>query len=288
LSFHALQQIDAFSATYTETLTLELLQDKITTPTELPRVSRERLNSTLDESLGACNSTIVMGRAGTGKTMLVRDFARRCGRRTAWYKVDAPDAELRVFFQYLCASMADARPGFGRKTLARVGEAFGPEDVPLLVEYFVYELLERDEPLLVVIDDLHLIYDADWVVPFFRRLLPLLPREVHVVLIGRSLPPAPLWRMRSKQTLCVIDEASLAFTTEEAEQLFESYGLPVWMSAAALDETRGRAHALDARARAFRVNEEAEKLVAERTESKRARTFQLVKGFNRKSSLGNV
>ncbi|HEX7174344.1 MAG TPA: AAA family ATPase [Pyrinomonadaceae bacterium] len=271
-----------------DSLPVEILPEKITPPSELPRISRARLNRTLEESLDSCNSTIIIGRTGTGKTMLARDFSRLCARRAAWYKVDAPDAELRVFFRYLCASVAAARPGFGRKTLARLGERFGEEDVPQLVEYFVYELLERDEPLLVVVDDLHLVYDAEWVVPFFRRLLPLLPPEVHLVLIGRSLPPAPLWRMRSKQTLCVIDEPSLAFSPEEAEHLFESYGLPCWMAQSALEQTRGRACTLDMRARTAKVNEEAAKLSASRDDDRRERNLQLVKGFQRKSSLGTA
>ena len=29
-------------------------------------------------------------------------------------------------------------------------------------------------PLLIVIEDLHLVSDADWLEPFFGRLLPLL------------------------------------------------------------------------------------------------------------------
>ncbi|MGB8508408.1 MAG: AAA family ATPase, partial [Pyrinomonadaceae bacterium] len=206
---------------------MPFIPDKIAPPMELPRVSRARLLSTLRESLACCNSTIVQGRAGTGKTLLAADFARGCGRGVAWYKVDAPDAELPIFFQYLSASVAAQRPGFGQKTLERIGGGIGADDVPLLVEYFVYELLESNEPLLIVIDDLHLVYDAEWMVPFFRRLLPLLPREVHVCLIGRSLPPTPLWRMRSKQTLCVVDEPALCFTLPEARRLYASYGLAV-------------------------------------------------------------
>lgn len=268
---------------------MELLKDKITIPSEMPRIPRGRLSRTLQESLDSCNSTIVMGRAGTGKTMLVTDFARLCNRPTAWYKVDAPDAELKVFFQYLCASVAGQREGFGRKTLARAGEAIASEHVPLLVEYFVYELLERDEPLLIVIDDLHLIYDAEWVVPFFRRLLPLLPQEAHMILIGRSLPPAPLWRMRSKQTLCVVDEDSLSFTHEEAARLLESYGLSGELAAHALKQTRGRAATLEAFAREAKVKEESGKLATGRVEGRRAaRTLQMVKGFNRKTSLGSA
>ncbi len=128
----------------------------------------------------------------------------------------------------------------------RLVEAASLEDIPLLAEAFVYELLEqKGEPLLIVVDDLHLVYDAEWVVPFFRRLLPLLPAEAHMLITGRSLPPAPLWRMRSKQTLCVIEETDIAFTEEEAKRLFASYGLKESQAAAALAQTRGRASALD-------------------------------------------
>jgi LuxR family maltose regulon positive regulatory protein len=134
------------------------------------------------------------------------------------------------------------------------------EDIPVLAEAFVYELLERrGEPLLIVIDDLHLVYDAEWVVPFFRRLLPLLPAEAHMLITGRSLPPAPLWRMRSKQTLCVIEEPTLSFTELEAKRLFASYGLTDAQAIAALKQTRGRASTLDALGR---VLSEAENAIA--------------------------
>jgi ATP/maltotriose-dependent transcriptional regulator MalT len=244
---------------------LRVIPEKITPPVELPRVSRERLLSTLDESLEGCNSTIIHARAGTGKTMLATDFARRTGRRLAWYKLDAPDTELPVFLRHLCASLAEAaRPGFGARTIERLGRECETDDVPLAVEYLIYELLESNDPVLLVIDDLHLIYDAEWMVPFFRRLLPLLPAEVHVMMLGRSLPPTPLWRMRSKQTLCVLDEAVLAFTLAESRRLYASYGLSAERAEAALRETRGRAATLDARARAEGVAAEAERVASAR------------------------
>jgi LuxR family maltose regulon positive regulatory protein len=230
---------------------MQLILDKIRTPDEQPTVSRTRLLKVLEESLRSCTSTVVNGRAGTGKTRLAIDFARSCGRLVAWYKVDAADSDLRIFFQYLVESVRRQRPDFGHEALARLlDETATVEDVPLLAEAFVYELLESgSQPLLIVIDDLHLVYDAEWVVPFFRRLLPLLPTDAHMLITGRSLPPAPLWRMRSKQMLCVVEEPMLAFTEEEAKRLFASYGLPEREVKEALDETHGRAAVLDAMAR---------------------------------------
>lgn len=265
-----------------ETSHMQLLPDKIAAPGLTPCVSRERLLLTMQESLNCCSATIVNGRSGTGKTLLALDFARSVGRRVAWYKVDSADNDLNVFFRYLCASVRRERPGFGEQTAARLGEVVGIEDVPVLVEYFVYELLQSDEPLLLVIDDLHLVYDAEWVVPFFRRLLPLLPNEVHVVLLGRSLPPAPLWRMRSKQTLWVVDETALAFTLKEAQELFASHGLSSESATQAWQQTRGRAAALDKRARAEADERAAKPKVAD---DGRSRQLRLVKGFISESSL---
>ncbi|MCA1614927.1 MAG: hypothetical protein LC795_15015 [Acidobacteria bacterium] len=225
---------------------MQVILDKVTVPRQNPRVSRLRLLRMLGEGLNSCTATIITGRAGAGKTLVAKDFVRNCGRRTAWYTVETPDGELPIFVRYLIESVGRQRPGFGRGVLAHFAGSPGIEDIPTLAEAFLYELQEcRGEPLLMVVDDLHLIYDADWVVPFFRRLLPLLPQEAHMLVIGRSLPPTPVWRMRSKQTLCLVEEAALAFTPQEAADLFASYGLAGCDARAALEQTQGRAAALD-------------------------------------------
>ncbi|MFN2455018.1 MAG: AAA family ATPase [Pyrinomonadaceae bacterium] len=229
---------------------MQVILKKIETPTESPSVSRPRLLKTLHESLTSCTSTIITGRRGTGKTFLATDFAHHSERRASWYKVDASDSDLHIFFPYLVESVRRQCPGFGKEALARLADTSGPEDIPSLAEAFLYDLQEcQREPLLIVIDDLHLIYDAQWVVPFFRRMLPLLPAEAHVFIIGRSIPPAPLWRMRSKQILCLIEESELAFNLHEANELFDSYDLAQVDARAMLEQAHGRASVLDAMAR---------------------------------------
>jgi LuxR family maltose regulon positive regulatory protein len=221
---------------------MQLLLDKITLPPQLPYLSRQRLLDTLQGSLGSCNLTIINGRAGTGKTLLATDFAWYCGRRVCWYKVDAADSHPMVFFQYLLASIRVQRPGFCAEWTPAFLQSITTADMPQLAEAFVYELSENAiNPLLIIIDDFHLICDADWVVPFFSRVAPLLPQEAHLIMIGRILPPAPLWRMRSKQTLCVIDESSLAFTMDEAKKLFHTFGLSEIFATEAYRQSRGQA-----------------------------------------------
>jgi LuxR family maltose regulon positive regulatory protein len=237
---------------------MDLIQSKIQIPEKVNYVSRPRLLNTLEESFRSCSATLIIGRAGTGKTILAIDFIQKTMLRTAWYKIDAPDANFNIFLRYLVESVAKVRPGFGGKLPA---EYLNPPDETSrykLAEVFIYELTHDmaidNDPLLMVIDDLHLVYDADWVVPFFHRLLPLLPPEVHLLILGRSLPPAPLWRLRSKQRLRVIDEPALAFTLDEAAELTMKCGLCDKQASIAWTKTRGRAAALDHEVRKRRID----------------------------------
>ncbi len=223
----------------------ELVVEKMTAPSESPRISRPRLLVLLEKSLATCTSTVLSGRAGTGKTSLALDLARNCGREVAWYKVDAPEVDLQSFFQYLITSIRNHRSDFGTQALVQAVRTAQLDEIPKLAEAFVFELVEGEsKPLLIVIEDLHLVCDSEWLVPFFRRLLPLLPSEVHMLITSRSMLPGPLWRMRSKQTLSVIEEEVLAFTRQEAIELFKTYGLSSEQANIALDHAHGRAAAL--------------------------------------------
>lgn len=223
---------------------MQLIVDKISRPLQtIP--GRPRLLAILERSLGSGICTIISGRAGSGKTTLAADFAACCDRRVAWYKVDAPDAEFGIFIDYLAVSIGQQRPGFNEKAIRSAAAVVKSTDIPLFSERFVFELIDDDsEPLLIVIEDLHLVCDTDWLVPFLDRFLQLAPPNVHILITSRTLPPAPLWRMRSKQTLEVIDEMSLAFTREEAAELFETYGMSRQLAYLTFDRTKGRAGAL--------------------------------------------
>jgi LuxR family maltose regulon positive regulatory protein len=219
-----------------------LIHEKIMAPDSFPRVSRLRLLKLLAENLVSCNATIINGRAGTGKTTLSTDFARHAGRPVSWYKVDAADRDLRLFCAYLSATLQRQRISMNAERLLQMTETVESDRAELLAEAFVFQLSEsKSDPLLIVIEDLHLIYDADWVVPFFRRLVPLLPANVHMLITCRCLPPAPLWRLRSKQMLRVVEESELAFNLEEATALFETYGLGEEPATIAWHRTNGRA-----------------------------------------------
>lgn len=225
---------------------MQLITEKILIPKERPPLSRSRLIELLGRSTEMYSTTIISGRTGTGKTLLATDFARHCGRRVAWYSVDATDKDPHFFFGYLLESLRQIRPSLQFPYLARL-TGCRDSDLEQLAEAIIYELQETEavEPLLIVIDDLHLIYDEPWVLPFFRRFIPLLPSDIHLLILARSVIPVPLWRMRSKQNLLTIDEGWLAFTHEEASWLFATRGLGEKQALEALQVSRGRASIVD-------------------------------------------
>lgn len=224
------------------TIAKHFIHEKIAVPALGLRTSRPRLLKLLSANLVSTNATVINGRAGTGKTALAADFARHAGRAVAWYKVDAADNDLRLFCEYLITTVRRQRPRLGAQQLFDLAAEIESDGAGVLADALVFQLGEtRGEPLLIVIEDLHLVYDADWVVPFFRRWLPLLPSDVHVLITCRSLPPTPLWRLRSKQMLRVVDESELAFTFEEVLELFSTYGLSEEHARVAWAQTNGKA-----------------------------------------------
>lgn len=228
---------------------MEFVRDKITTPTGLSLLARRHLLDRLAEHLPCYAATVITGRAGTGKTALAAEFSRSCGRRVAWYKVDALDTDLNLFLHYLVASVSLPYPNLGRRALTRLQPLAQLGDPAALAEAFAYCLQDQSGSLLLVIDDLHLLYDTPWLAPFLQRFLPLLSEDTHLLITARSLPPAPLWRLRSKQRLRVIDESALLLTVPETEELFARYGLSIEAAVEAWRCTSGRAAALDNLAR---------------------------------------
>lgn len=202
------------------------LTDKFLIPVVNTNIKRTLLQLKLREALDKYSATVIKGRTGTGKTSLAVDFAQNCRRPVAWLKIDATDIELPIFFSNLIESIKYHCSNTHEKLNNNKTFLSNDTDSSSLAETFIYHLIANESnSLLCVLDDLHHIYDTNWFVPFFQRLLPLLPFNVHFILIGRSLPPAPLWRLRSKQKLYLIDETTLNFSYNETKRFCVMHGI---------------------------------------------------------------
>lgn len=194
-----------------------LFADKITMPTPKQMIPRIRLNEYLAKTSRQIGTTFIVGRAGTGKTALAADYAKNY-KRTAWFTVETAEKDWNVFSRYLTASFNEPRLTFEELQSNRP-------------ETFIENLFARlavigyQNPLLLVLDDVHNVFDAAWFNDFFNTLVYSLTPRVHLLLAARSSPSFPIWRLRSKQVIGVVDEKLLAFTEDETRELFAEYGL---------------------------------------------------------------
>ena len=221
---------------------VHLLGDKLEIPDTRDLVPRPRLYELLNRSVQQFPATLISGRAGTGKTALAASFATT-RKNAAWYSIEPADVEWTTFVNYLAASIL--RTVLSRARIAKlVPSPVEPTQAAMATALMnIFGEVETEiavEPMLIVLDGIHHLFDAPWFGEFFALLLSSLPENVNLLLLCRSKPPNPLWRLRSKQQLNVIDEKLLAFDLAETSELVTSAGLDGSNARRVQAETFGR------------------------------------------------
>jgi LuxR family maltose regulon positive regulatory protein len=206
----------------------ELLWSKLWPPT--PRaglVPRASLQSLLQAGLKA-KLCLLSGPAGFGKTTLLAQWCAVAGDgRVAWVSLDEGDNDPTRFWVYVVEALRTVEPSVGTAALAalgRTGADLGRAVLPSLHG----ELSAVSAPLLLVLDDYHLVTNATCH-QTLAWFLHHLPAGVHVALSTRADPPLPLARMRARGELAELRVAELQFTGEEASELLNGsmgLGLP--------------------------------------------------------------
>jgi len=209
---------------------IHLFADKMRVPRFDHYISRSRLIELLEKSSKQFGATLIAGRAATGKSALAAEFAAGY-ERVAWYQIDAAETDWLLFARYFAAIFDEDFDEF--KDASR--------EIIVFVEKLLAKVAQRsNDPILIVLDDIHNVFDAEWFNEFFVSLLYSLTPEMNLLMLSRTKPPQPLWRARSKQVLNVVEEKLLAFNLEETTQLFKKCGLPKKHSENAHKKTFGR------------------------------------------------
>jgi LuxR family transcriptional regulator, maltose regulon positive regulatory protein len=221
---------------------VHILTEKLEIPPCEGLIQRPRLIEKLERSLSHFAATLVSGRAGTGKTSIAATYART-RKSTAWLTVESSDIDWNVFASYLTASVLRAvrsKKAVGDSPLGVTNSS--PAAIALFLHNIVseFETAEKNHRPLLVLDGIDHLFDADWFGGFFNILQPSLSETVDLLLLCRSKPPNPLWRLRSKQQLDVIDEKTLAFDRDETMLLLKQIGRSQAEAARIHAETFGR------------------------------------------------
>jgi LuxR family maltose regulon positive regulatory protein len=181
-------------------------------------IPRQRLLRTL-QAASRRPLAVICAPPGYGKTTVVVQWLRWSGVTHAWLTLDGNDNDPRRFAARLLAALERALPGQveAAERALNAGSDLGATVVPLTVNALV-ERPGRRQPLVIVLDDYHLISERACH-RLTRGLVDALPKGVGVVIATRTAPPLRLGRRRAAGALAEIGPEQLRFELREAERL---------------------------------------------------------------------
>jgi LuxR family transcriptional regulator, maltose regulon positive regulatory protein len=179
--------------------------------------------------------TTVTGPPGSGKTMAIALWAaaRSDPATLVWVTLDDYDNRPKVFWSYFVAALGQAG-----LTVPRVSPAAGrgPADHLFLLR-LASMLAAHDPPVVVVLDDLHLVTDQDTLDGLAYMLRNATP-GLRLVVSSRMDPLLPLHRYRLAGELTEIRADDLAFSVPESALVMARQGIV--LSADGLERIVGR------------------------------------------------
>src|SRR6476619_1181078 len=224
-------------------------------------VRRDPLLHLLSDS-GPGGVVVVCAPAGSGKTALLRSWADAVGGgRVAWAAVERGERDAQRFWLSVVEALSGAVGGAGLVERVSPSPAFQGE---MVVERLLSELRSLDEPVVLVIDDLHELCSADaeaWLERFVARL----PPRLTLVLATREEPRLGLHRLRLAGDLHELRDAELRFSLDEARELLEASGVELTAEGLGLlhERTEGWAAGLRLAAISLAEHPDPERFVAE-------------------------
>ena len=188
-------------------------------------VLRPRLLAMLDQAIERPVTLICAG-PGSGKTVLVNQWARARSHGVVWVSLDPEDDREARFWTLVQYALQ-------HNGLLENGSAADPGRS--LVEGAIEELAEAssraDDLLILVLDDVHQVSDPD-VIATLDAVLRHPPPKLRVIMTALSDPNIPLHRYRIQGYLSEVRAAELAMSTPEIEQLLALHGLSLTPSEA--------------------------------------------------------
>jgi LuxR family maltose regulon positive regulatory protein len=194
----------------------ELADSRLAIPLPPPRhVLRHRLLTALDNATDVPLVLLSAG-PGTGKTVLLAEWARRRGEQVAWL-CPAPDDDEPGRFRALLTAAVRTLPDRG------VSHSVPPQSRLVdFVHWLRGQLPDGQPPLVLAIDDAHVLTNPR-IIDLLDKLVCYGHPKLHVVLAARHDPPLPLHRYRLAGQLHELRIPDLAMTHGELRDVLAAH-----------------------------------------------------------------
>ena len=158
--------------------------------------------------------------AGFGKTTLVAQWrsSELEHRRFAWLSLDAGDDDPGRLWWHVVSALERACSELDAQDLRRVLRTQAPDIADALIPELANWLGGLQEPVVLVLDDFHVIREPECHEQVASLLLHL-PPAVLLVLITRADPRLPLARLRTIGEMVEVRMPELRFTPAQAAAL---------------------------------------------------------------------
>jgi LuxR family transcriptional regulator, maltose regulon positive regulatory protein len=195
------------------------IETKLHAPNSRPEwMERSELTGYLARS--SVKLVLVDAPAGFGKTTVVAQWRSSAleSRAFAWVSLDRGDDDPARLWWYIVSALQRACPQIGVEALLKELRVQAPEVTGTVLPVLANELAALPAPVVLVLDDYHVIKERSCheQVEF---LLQHLPPSAQIVLITRADPPLPLARLRAAGEMIEIRARELRFGPEEAAAL---------------------------------------------------------------------
>lgn len=194
-------------------------------PTKLhPRQARPQTlaRPRLIEQLERCAAlplTVVLGPAGAGKSTAVVAWLEHTELPVAWLSLDPADDAPNRLLAYVLAALQTVDPRLTTDASALLAAPEIDDVEALWADAIVIPLAQREAPLVLVLDDFHVITD-----PRLHGVIAWLldhgPACLRLLLLSRSEPPLPLARARARGALGELGVDDLRFSLDEARRFY--------------------------------------------------------------------
>jgi LuxR family transcriptional regulator, maltose regulon positive regulatory protein len=211
--------------------------------------------------------TLVCAPPGSGKTVLLRSWLASCGERAACVPVERTEQDSQRFWLSVVDALANAAGADGSIRRTSPSPGFTGE---VVVGELLSDLKTLDDPLVLLIDDLHELHSDD-ALRLLEWFLARLPPTLRVVLTTREEPRLGLHRIRLAGALVELRAADLRFTPEEARELLSANGIALSDEGLTLlcERTEGWVAGLRLAALSLAAHPEPERFVREFSGSER-------------------